>query len=47
MYSKSQPGYPWVYSCSRYHDKLMLAAGWLYRATGAVQLQCSTLAHCA
>ncbi|EFN55441.1 hypothetical protein CHLNCDRAFT_133737 [Chlorella variabilis] len=34
MYSKSQPGYPWVYSCSRYHDKLMLAAGWLYRATG-------------
>jgi hypothetical protein len=35
LFSKSYPGYPWVYSCSRYHDKLMLAAGWLYRATGA------------
>lgn len=29
------PAYPWVYSSSYSHDKLMLAASWLYRATGA------------
>jgi hypothetical protein len=36
IYSDSFPGYPQnIYKSSRYHDKLMLAAGWLYRATGA------------
>jgi hypothetical protein len=35
IYSDSFPGYPQnIYKSSRYHDKLMLAAGWLYRATG-------------
>ncbi|KAI3425705.1 hypothetical protein D9Q98_007681 [Chlorella vulgaris] len=34
LYGTSNPKSSWVYRCSRYHDKLMLAAGWLYRATG-------------
>lgn len=34
-YSSSYPGYPQdIYGSSRYPDKLMLAAGWLGRATG-------------
>lgn len=46
LFSKSYPAYPWVYSCSRYHDKLMLAAGWLYRATGACHCKPCCPAYC-
>ena len=36
LFAKSYEGYPeWLYGTSYYNDKLMLAAGWLYRATGA------------
>lgn len=35
LFAKSYKGYPeWLYGTSYYNDKLMLAAGWLYRATG-------------
>ncbi|PSC67746.1 endo-beta-1,4-glucanase 1 [Micractinium conductrix] len=35
IYSVSYPGYPSdLYKSNRYRDKLMLAAAWLYRATG-------------
>ncbi|EFN58136.1 hypothetical protein CHLNCDRAFT_141891 [Chlorella variabilis] len=35
QYSDSMPGYPQdLYESNRYHDKLMLAAAWLHRATG-------------
>ena len=34
-YSSSQTGVNWAYPSSRYMDKLMNAAAWLYRATGA------------
>lgn len=35
-YSDSYPGYNKdVYGSSSFHDKLFLAAAWLYRATGA------------
>lgn len=34
LFAKSYPGYPWVYASDRYHDKMMLGAAWLYRATG-------------
>ena len=35
LYSSSLQGYPgWLYETGRHRDKLMLAASWLYRATG-------------
>ena len=36
LFAKSYEGYPeWLYGTSYFRDKLMLAAGWLFRATGA------------
>lgn len=36
LFAKTYEGYPkWLYGTSYYNDKLMLAAGWLFRATGA------------
>ncbi|KAI7836339.1 hypothetical protein COHA_009798 [Chlorella ohadii] len=35
LFAKTYDGYPeWLYGTSYYNDKLMLAAGWLFRATG-------------